>query len=1024
MKKFFAATLALLAIAAGCQKEIEETAVPVQRVPISISPVLDEQETKAIFEDVPGAEQQFIVWEAGDEIDINIKESSAEDAVSVQGWGSSIYKMGDDPSKPAFNGYLYYTQHNPTEVLYAIYPADLSCRWDDNPKSVYVSLPEVQNPSQKGFDGKCDLMVSQAFPLGEELAKTYPLEGGVMYVTNPVSLKLDFAHLFGFGRLAFDCTQHAEEKVQRVEIKAKGICGTFTVDMTAGYNSLKATSTNPGNSDNAMITVSADGSVALKDYVCWFVAAPGNYDEVHVLVYTDKGVLAYDRNTLSIARSRITRKTIHSTTNDDISKRKLLRSYKVRTAANTWSMDTFSLEFDASNRLLAFNRNGYQQWSVSYPSANTIVYDLYGVDYTVTLNGDGQIVSSVRESGDYRTQTSFTYSGSQLVTRTAEEWYNNVKSSSLTTQFSWSGSDLVQIERLSGSSANFRKTITAGTTKDLFNLSSILLTNGFSDIDPLDMLMATTNSFHTQYIPAQVVNNNLELESSSVDKYLVTVDESGLVTTLKYYKNNICRASVTFSYSLEEAPDPDFPDDTTFPGSEKKLPRHLIRKDASGNRDVTDLTYDAAGRLTGISRSGSSGTLTASYTWGETTATLEVDEGGSKSTYTYTLEDGKVVSATGPHTLEKRTSSWGDVEIAYDGTTISRPYNGGFVDSKGGIGMAYVFSECPEYGGASLFPLFQGMEIASLYNNGCVPTYYYKEDGGETQIIRWLLTADADGDLAEILTVKDGKTVASLSISYSDVAPDEPFLLPVSPTVTGKKVRQIEEKSGGGNPELSTIYYNDEEPWIFASGESIEVMITSGTRTTAKDYTMYLNRDSEDRFIVDRDDSGNVIKVISGQNVYQFSYSDGLLTKANNGNETMEYEWTDGNVTRIIMTDSGNTVVYKVKYGSLKDNVGILPNRLFGNGAGWFLPKLCTKNVPVKIEMESDDETITTFEFTYEYETDASGDITRVREHIARGDIKRLQSQKRYFYNYDPIPKDGTTVTGGASGEDYEVKPL
>ena len=47
MKKFFAATLALLAIAAGCQKEIEETAVPVQRVPISISPVLDEQETKA-----------------------------------------------------------------------------------------------------------------------------------------------------------------------------------------------------------------------------------------------------------------------------------------------------------------------------------------------------------------------------------------------------------------------------------------------------------------------------------------------------------------------------------------------------------------------------------------------------------------------------------------------------------------------------------------------------------------------------------------------------------------------------------------------------------------------------------------------------------------------------------------------------------------------------------------------------------------------------------------------------------------
>lgn len=1025
MKKLFAATLALLAIAAGCQKEIEEAASPGQRVPVTITPVLDENETKSVFEDAPGGAKQFISWEKGDQIDVCIMESSAEDAQTVQGWGSSSFTMGDDLANPAFSGYMYYTSHKPTEVLYAIYPAGLSSRWDDSPKKAAVNLPAVQHPTQKGFDGKCDLMVSQPFALGAELAKTYPVEGGEMYVTSPVDLKLKFAHIFGFGRLAFDCTRHAEEKVQYVEIKAKDLCGNFSVDLTAGFSSLKAVNYNPGSNDNGKLTVWSDGTVALKDYVCWFVAAEGTYEDVHVLVYTDKGVLAYDREGLKIVRSHITRKTIHSTTDDDISKRKILRSYKVRTEANTWSTTAYSLEFDASNRLLAFLRNNYPEWTVRYPSANTIVYERWGAAYTLTLNGDGQIVSKNRGSDDYREQTSFTYSGGQLATRTDETWYKNVKSASNTTQFSWTGSNLVQMEISSGSGVDVRKTITAGTAKDIFNLSSVLLTNGIIDIDPLDLLMATTNSFRTQFIPAQVVNNNFALETTTVDKYLVTTDADGLVTALKYYKNNLCKASVTFSYSMDEAPEPDFPEDATFPGAEKKLPRHLIRKDASGNRDVTDLTYDAAGRLTGISRSGSSGTLTASYTWGETTATLEVDEGGSKSTYTYTLEDGKVVSATGPHTLEKRTSDWGDVEIAYDGTTISRPYNGSFVDSKGGIGTAYVLSECPEYGGASLFPLFQGMGIAALYNDGRVPTYYYKEEGGETRIIRWLLATDDDGDLSEIVTVENGKTVSSLSISYTDLSPEEPFLLPASPTVSGKKICQREEKSGGGDPNVTTVYYDSAgEPWIFFRGESITILKTSGKRTTGKNYSTYRSRDDNYRFIMDRDDAGKVVKVISDNSVTQLTYSGGLLTKMVNGNGSITFEWTDGNIARMVESGVGYSTVYNLSYGSLKDNVGVLSEYLIGFGEATPALGLYTKNAPVKMVQESDDDTMPAFEYTYEYETDASGDITRVRESIARAGMKRLQSQRRYFYNYDPIPSDGGTVSGGASGEDYEVKPL
>ena len=1018
MKKLFAATLALLAIAAGCQKEIDEKTASAGRIPVVISPEFDESETKTVFEDAPGTGKQFIAWESGDQIDVTVMESSASDASVVQGWGNGAFTMGSDVTNPSFSGYFYNSGHKPSEVLYAVYPYDRSNRWMEGPKQVAINLPEVQTPTQKGFDGKADVMVSQCYPLGEELAKTYPVEGGEMYVMAPVALKLKFAHVYGFGRLAFDCTQHQEEKVKYVEIKSKKIAGNFYVDMTSGFSDLKLTV----NDSVDKLTIQSDGTVALKDYVCWFVAAPGTYEDVHVMVYTDKGILAYDRNTLQIVRAHITRKTIHSTTNDDVSKRTLLRSFKVRRSQNTYDITNYGLEFDASNRLLALLQSGYPQWTVSYPDANTLVYERYGTEYKATLNSTGQITSIVRNASEYKEQYSFTYSGKQLTQQDYTTWNKGVASPTNTVKFAWSGSELTQIEEQSGSILERRQTVTSGTAEDNFNLTAVLLSDSFlSTPGPVEMLLATTNSFHTKYIPSQVVNNNLQTETTSVDKYLATVDANGLVTALKYYKNNICKASATFSYTLEEAPDPDFPENPVFPGAEAKLPRHLIRKDASGNRDVMDLTYDEGGRLTQFKRTGSSGPLTANFAWGETSATVSINDNGSASSYTYALSDGKVTSATGAHQLEKSTGYWGDVCLKFDGNQVGTPYNGDFVDSKGGIGIAYVLSECPGWGPA-LLPVLQGMDVSTHFNSGRVPTYFYQKEGGTETIIKWLLRADDDGDLSDVVTVKDGKTVASLSISYSDLAPSEPFLLPASPTVTGKKICQV-ESNWGGDPSVDTYYYDSKgDLWIVKDRESITVFTTSGTRTTGLQYNQNLSRDSETKIVIDRDASGHPVKMITGGQAMQFDWSGDNLSSIYNGNSSTSFEWTDGNVTKVIQSSPGYSSTMEITYGTLTDKVGVFANAVMGSSAYAMLLGLSTKNAPVK--MQEMDEGTPVFEHSFQYETDTDGDITRVRHYVARAGMQRLQEQTRYFYNYNPIPKDGATVNGGASGEDYDVKPL
>ena len=999
MKKYYASLVALLAIAAGCQKEIEENEISGTRVPVSISVVQDEEDTKSLFVDNPGTGKQFITWEKGDEIDVLLRASSDEDAQTIQGWRKSSFSMSD-VDNAVFNGWFYFTTHKVTEMLYAIYPSNASRAWDDDPKSVYVNLPDSQHPTQQGFDGQADVMVSQPYALGAELAKTYPVTEGEMYVNSSVNLQLKFAHLFGFGRLAFDCTQHAEELVKQVEIKAPKICGDFTVDVTAGFANLNVTST-AGSGDGGKLTIVSDGTLALKDYVCWFVGAPGTYEDVHILVYTDKSILAYDRQGLQLVRSCITRKTIHSTTNDDISKRKLLRSFKIKTGVNSWVND-YGLEYDASNR---------------------VVYERYGTKYTATLNGNGKIASSVYESPGYKIQTAFTYAGEQLTSRSYQAWSDGTLSQSWTKNYSWSGSNLQQVERQVGSSVEIRQTVTESTTPDAFNVTNLLLAD--MDVwdntpDPLDLLVSATNSFHTQALPSQVVKNNLEAEIVTVDKYVATTDADGLITTLKCYRNNQCKASITFSYSMEVAPDPEFPEDPAFPGTEAKLPRHLIRTDAAGNRDVTDLTYDSQNRLTSLSRSGGSGPLTATFTWGTTSATAEVNDNGSKSTYTYVLEDGKVVSVTGPHTLVKGKTMWGDSYVEFDGNGLT-PYGGNFLDSKGGIGIAYVLSECPDYGPA-LLPIFQSADLGTHYSNGMVPVYYDGNSGGTETNLAWLLTDDADGDLSEVLTVKDGKTIAAMSISYTDDYPAEPFMLPASPAVPGKKICQV-EASMSGYPETGVFYYDASgNPWIIKEDRSITVLITSGTRTTGKNYNTSLSRDNKPKFVLDRNASGKPVKLISGNTAARFTYSGETLTSITAGNESYTFEWADGNITRITGAGGGISSTIEFTYGTVKDNVGMCVNGMMGSFVLPLLLDIHTKNAPVKaVEVEDGNPT---FQYDYEYETDTAGDITQYRQYISRAGMSRLQQQVRYFYNYNPIPPAGGIVNGGGSGEDYDVKPL
>ena len=54
--------------------------------------------------------------------------------------------------------------------------------------------------------------------------------------------------------------------------------------------------------------------------------------------------------------------------------------------------DTYTYTYDSQNRMTTITKNNGTAYKVTYPSANTVVYDMVNNTYTLTLNSDGRVI--------------------------------------------------------------------------------------------------------------------------------------------------------------------------------------------------------------------------------------------------------------------------------------------------------------------------------------------------------------------------------------------------------------------------------------------------------------------------------------------------------------------------------------------------------------------------------------------------------------------------------------------------------
>lgn len=1003
MKKYLVPFVALLAIAAACQLEPVEDLRDGNRIDVVIRPV--QPETRTVFNYQEGLAQQFIQWTNTDALAVFIHNPE-------QGYWTGLqeFTIGSDLENPEFSG-SFYMNLEPAEMLYAFSPFESTRDELTVPDDMRVILPTNQYPSQTGFDTAADVMMAEAYPIGQEKSDG---EG--------ISISMKFAHLFGFGRLDFDCTQHADELVSRVEIKAnQPISGIFGVDLNASYSELAVT---PTWESSPSLVIYSDGTLPLKDYKCWFVAAPGEYD-FSIKVYTDKGILAYDRSGFPVQRAMISRKTIHSTTNDDISTRRLLTMAKMKSSANA-EPRVWSIDYNAAGQPVSFGNYTFQ-----YDLNHIRVFEGGQQVMTIILDQNGKVIhgESVGESWSEVADVNFTDGAPTEVL--VQSLYQGVSMGQYTVSLDW-GQDgcLSKTSLLAGTNPRIESIYQdyLSSPVDEYGISGYMMMwrDEFNNLldSPLLFTMAWTKTIASPMVLSRATLNDLWTEQSNEDKYadfeFKHYDGQAYLTAYKVYRNNRCYQSWTFSYELSDAPDPVFPDNVFYPGMETKLPRRLLRRYATGETDVINLEYDSEGRLAmfHMSPSAKHPALECSYAWSATSCTAQFSNG---DVYTYALDDGKVVSVKGPGGKFSLGTGWsGETTLLFDDEVFNSANAGSYRDIPGGVGTAYVLSHL-ESDSWYLPVLLAAPNLTSHYNEGFVPTSRYV--GGDDY--SWFLAADSDGDLSDIVCLRNGEIESSLSISYEDSDPSYPLVLdPVVPAQ--KSICQIAVNHGGY--DVITKRYYDASGNLTAEQSSNEIVtfIRGNNRIDCKRFSANLRRDNLIPVYVQTDENGHVTRFNNGDQLFVANYSGDHISSLVTGGITATVDWEGDNMRRLTINEMGTSQSIEFTYGEAKDNFGYVAYELFGSSTLMSLTNaFATANLPVS-------STSTYIEDGNEYhevqtltsESDAAGDLTRLRWYKHYNGEKSLGGSLRFFYNYDPVEAEGAIINGGASGEDYHVKPL
>lgn len=315
MKKLLYMT-ALLAVAAGCAKtESAPEMSDVVNLSVRVN-VSNGADTKAKFDG-----DSHIKFEKSDAFYAAIaNESTPTTGVKVGTKSTdyarqyySIFKTIKDfqPDSPVFEGSFFSISKAAIAdayKFYGVFPKDAVASTGEDLTKWRVNLSGTQSATQSEWDSKSDVMVVKPTVISTDSKTETTYHEYDFSSSNGV----EFAHIFGFGKLSFSDMpeKYASLKVKSVTIEAVGekkdICGQFSLDITADAAKTELNALNPG----ASIVVTPTDEVTVKDNVVWFVANPGTYD-VKITVATPTYDLVFERQGLVVSRSKITSPTVH-----------------------------------------------------------------------------------------------------------------------------------------------------------------------------------------------------------------------------------------------------------------------------------------------------------------------------------------------------------------------------------------------------------------------------------------------------------------------------------------------------------------------------------------------------------------------------------------------------------------------------------------------------------------------------------------------------------------------------------------
>lgn len=391
MKKSLYIAAALVAMA-GCSKsEIAPETAGTHDIKVSVA-VSTGADTKAVFDG-----DSHIKFEKGDYFYAAVAKKDAptkgikvaKSKGGLAGVYYSIFKIKDfEATAPVFDGELwsivdadFANEYN----FYGIFPAAAvnTAYSEEDLTSWIVKIPEEQTATQTSWYNRADIMLVKPTTISTS-NKTHNDEYGEYSTVN--SEKLEFAHLFGFGKISFAGVPDAYKSqiVKSVKIEAvgenKALAGRFGVDITKDVYDADVKSTSPVS----YINLPGDGTTTVSDYVAWFVANTGEFD-VKITVFTNKADLVFERKGLVIARSAITSPTVNYKSSD------VVTSHDVALAeGETWTnTPAYSKIINSSYKERAWGDGDKKMnFSISYPGSNNGNYgtSLYTTDgYTQGL---------------------------------------------------------------------------------------------------------------------------------------------------------------------------------------------------------------------------------------------------------------------------------------------------------------------------------------------------------------------------------------------------------------------------------------------------------------------------------------------------------------------------------------------------------------------------------------------------------------------------------------------------------------